>query len=86
MPFTITQDYIDKLIDNAEIETFETHTTVIVALTLENGFTFVSSSGCIDPKKYDKEIGYNIAMKHIEDEIWKCEGYKINAEIGGMFK
>ena len=66
MSFKIPEKYIDELIEKSDVDVFETHTTTIVALTLPNGYTIVDSSGCIDPKEYDKELGIKNAMNAIK--------------------
>ena len=78
MSFKIPEKYIDDLIEKSDVDVFETHTTTIVALTLPNGFTIVDSSGCIDPKEYNKELGIKNAMTAIKRKVWQLEGYRIN--------
>lgn len=74
---TVTQDQIDNMMKEAEY--FVEHRIfgkqcVVVAL-LENGFTLVGESACVDPDNYDEEIGLEIAIKDIEKQLWMLEGY-----------
>lgn len=69
-------DHIKRLIREAPKEVFTVFDNcTIVAIKLPNGFTVVESSGCIDPANYSEEIGKEICMNKIEDQVWKLEGY-----------
>ena len=72
----VPAEHIARLIEEApkEVSTVFGNCT-IVAIKLPNGFTVVESSGCIDPANYSEEIGEEICMRRIEDQVWKLEGY-----------
>ena len=72
----VPAEYIAKLIEEAPKEVFTVFDNcTIVAIKLPNGFTVVESSGCIDPANYSEEIGKEICLRKIEDQVWKLEGY-----------
>lgn len=74
---TVTQEQIDNILSNSEFEKFHRvfgKQCIVVAL-LPNGFTIVGESACVDPNNYDETIGYNLAMKDIENQLWMLEGY-----------
>lgn len=74
---TVTQADIDNILTNAKFEVFHKifgKQCVVVAL-LPNGFTIVGESACVDPNNYDETIGYNLARKDIEKQLWMLEGY-----------
>ena len=74
---TVTQEQINWILKNSIYEEFHEvfgKQCIVVAL-LPNGFTIVGESACVDPRKYDKTIGYNLALKDIEKQLWMLEGY-----------
>lgn len=82
---TITQEHINKIVEKTKftIEEFHGKLTVVVA-KLPNGFTVTKSSGCVDPKNYDVNIGFEICKGKIIDEIWYLEGYRLQCELGDI--
>ena len=79
---TVTQEQIDKLIAESEIEVntiFEKCTTVVVKL--KNGFVLTESSACVDKENYDVKIGTEICMERIKNKLWELEGYKLQCEL-----
>lgn len=78
----VTEEYIDSLLANAETLTYDLFDVqCVVVVKLENGFTLVGESGCVDPRNYDEKIGQKIAMRKIKDQLWMLEGYLLQNEI-----
>lgn len=80
----VKEEDIKKMLEEADVivsTVFET--TTVVTIRLKNGFTLTESSGCIDPKNYNKEIGAEICMAKIEDKLWELEGYALNKKLSG---
>lgn len=76
MSNTVTQEKVDRLFDDADIEIIELFgKCTIVAAKLPNGFVLVESSSCVDPANYNWEIGFNICKEKIKSKIWELEGY-----------
>lgn len=74
---TVTQTEIDSILSNSKFEVFHRvfgKQCIVVAL-LPNGFTIVGESACVDPNNYDETIGYDLALKDIEKQLWMLEGY-----------
>lgn len=65
-------DYIDR--------PFNT-TLTICMITLNNGYTVVGHSACINPDDYDMHIGRQVAYKKAEDQIWGLLGYVKRTEM-----
>lgn len=75
---TVTQDQINTLIAEADIEAFTKFgKTTVVMVQLKNGFVMIESSSCVDPANYDEMMGYEICMNRIANRIWELEGYKL---------
>ena len=69
-------EQIDALIDEAEViveDKFGCMTEVHVKLAC--GFIVTKTSACIDPLNYDREVGKEICMKKVRDDLWMLEGY-----------
>lgn len=79
----VPQERIEHLLDTAEVETFHRvfgKLTIVVA-QVENGFTLVGSSGCVNPDNYDEELGEEICINQIADQLWKLEGYALSERV-----
>jgi hypothetical protein len=50
-------------------------------LTLDNNFTVVGKSACVDPKLYDKEIGQRIAREDAIRQVWPLLGFRLADQI-----
>lgn len=79
----VTVDQVKSIIERSEFEVFHRvfEKQCIVVAKLPNGFTVIGESACVDPKNYDEEIGFNIAVKRIEDKIWELEGYALQVQL-----
>lgn len=72
----VPQAYIDEIIEKSEIKTCTYFgNCLVMAAKLPNGYVVVTSSGCIDPKNYSREIGKEICMRKLRDQVWALEGY-----------
>lgn len=54
-----------------------------VTLQMKNGFTIVETSTCVDPSKYNEEIGKQICLKKLEDKVWFLLGYLLQEKNSG---
>lgn len=81
----ITENQVNEILKNSEIvvNTLWGKCTVM-AVQLPNGFTIVEHCGCVDPANYKEEIGKQICLDKIKNEIWKLEGYKLQCEVGKL--
>ena len=79
---TITQEDIDKLLEEAEVGVATVHEKcTMVSVKLKNGFIITESSACVDPNNYDVETGFNICMDHIANKLWELEGYALQKKL-----
>lgn len=51
-----------------------------VTVRMKNGFTLRESTTCVDPAKYNEEIGKQICLEKIEDKVWFLLGYALQTE------
>lgn len=76
------QDILDQ-IKSAEFHVFQSKQTVC-CLTLNNGFTIIGESACVDPANYDADIGNAIAHKNAVNKVWMVEGYLLQEKLYGV--
>jgi hypothetical protein len=84
---TVTQEQIDRLIEQSEVAI---HTvfgkTTVVSVRLKNGFVFVESSSCVDPSNYNEKLGAEICLERIKNKLWEMEGYLLQETLYRMRK
>jgi len=79
---TITQEHIDSLFKQSEIQLWAVHDkTLVMAVKLPNGFVIVKDASCVDPKNFDIEIGKTICTERVKNQMWELEGYRLQDEI-----
>lgn len=49
--------------------------TTVCQLTMENGFTVLGFSACVDKANYDPAIGEKVALEDAQSKVWPYEGY-----------
>lgn len=55
-------------------------TTTVCQLFMENGYTIIGTSGCVDPTKFNKALGEKYAYEKAINEAWPLEGYLLAQE------
>lgn len=69
-------EQIDAILDEAEITVEDRFGCMtVVHAKLPCGFIITETSACIDPSNYNREIGREICMKRVRDNVWELEGY-----------
>jgi hypothetical protein len=58
--------------------------TTIVHATLVNGYKLTEASSCVDPTNYSKEIGTQICLEKIENQIWGLLGFLLQTAFNGV--
>jgi hypothetical protein len=49
--------------------------TTLCQLTLENGYTVIGQSACVDIENFDASLGRHYAKLDAIDKVWPLEGY-----------
>lgn len=79
---TITEEDIDNIIENSEIETITMFDKcTVVSCKLPNGFVITESSACVSPENYDEDMGVEICLERIKNKLWELEGYRLQCEL-----
>ena len=82
MKNTVTKQQIDELLAKSEIKVETVYDKVtVVNCKLPNGFVITEASGAVDPANYDEEIGKEICLKRLENQVWFLLGYQLQEEL-----
>lgn len=73
----VTMAEIVDAIKTVQYYRFPGTQVTICCLKLNNNFTAIGSSACVDPAEFDEELGKSIAYKRAEDEAWKLLGFRL---------
>jgi len=77
----VTKERVDHLMGTAEKQVIVFHAKhMTLVAKLENGFVIETSSGCIDPKSFDEELGEEVCTKKLKDKIWELESYAMQKQ------
>ena len=66
---------IESVIRSTEFIFLPDGKTTVCQLTLNNGYTVIGVSACVDPANFDSQLGSKIARENAVKEIWPLEGY-----------
>jgi hypothetical protein len=75
IPNRVTLGDIQSQVKSAYYHVVPDTTLTICVLTLNNGYTVMGSSACVDPASFNKAVGEQIAYDNALNEIWALEGY-----------
>ena len=82
MHFSITQEQIENIVDNAPYqEAIFWNKEYIRSYKLPSGFTILGRAAMIDPTGYDQEIANRIAREDAINQLWSLEGYRYQCEL-----
>ena len=80
---SISQEMVDNFIKSVDVITMGDRTTIVKA-TLINNFEIVKSSSCVSVENYSEEIGKEICMKQIKNEVWYLLGFLLCSAVNGI--
>lgn len=75
-----TEQIHAKIVDEAFM-VLPDHRTTLCQLTLENGYTVIGTSACVDIENFDASLGRHYAKERAIQEIWPLEGYLLAERI-----
>lgn len=84
--YVCTADIPNRLTREGLIEKIRFHdfvripesTTTVCVLTMQNGFTVMGKSACVDKAMFNKQMGEEIAMDDAIEKLWELEGYLLS--------
>jgi hypothetical protein len=71
----VTIEQIRAKIIGEEFLIMSDHRTTLCQLTLENGYTVIGQSACVDIENFDASLGRHYAKEDAINKIWPLEGY-----------
>lgn len=75
IPSQLTTADIQAKVKNTTYALMSDLRTTVCQITLENGYTVIGTSSCVDPKNYSRALGENYAYEDAFSKIWPLEGY-----------
>ncbi|QES88865.1 Gp49 family protein [Rhizosphaericola mali] len=83
IPNTVTKEQVADNMQDVEVRTIQefdkpvTHVTV----RMKNGFTVRESTTCVDPTNYSEEIGAQICLERIKNQVWFLLGFLLQESL-----
>ena len=77
----LTQALIDDQVARTQFTHFPGTTMTVCCLTLKNGFYVTGESACVDPRKFDFNLGCKLARENAVRKIWDLEAYMLRDYI-----
>ena len=73
---SLTDNDIDRFIEagRTEAKTIKERCTFVVS-EMPTGFLISKTSACVDKSRYSEEVGEEICMEHIRNEVWQYLGF-----------
>lgn len=73
----VTKEYISNRIEAISYKVFNQVLTVCT-LRLDNGFTAIGQSACVNPENYNEEIGRRVSYDRAFDQLWPVFGFLLS--------
>lgn len=78
---TITTQTIDARVDSINYTRIPNTTLTICTITMVNGFTVIGHSACVDPARFNQQMGEEIAYENAFEKLWELEGYLLAERV-----
>lgn len=75
LPVRVTLDGMQSKVKATSFTRLPDTTTTVCQLTLENGYTVLGTSACVDPTQYNQALGEKYAYEDAINKMWPLEGY-----------
>jgi hypothetical protein len=80
----VTEQEVEEAIRSSQYHRFECTNVTVCCLTLDNGFTTVGSSGCVDPAEFNEEVGRKIARRDAFSKAWAYLGFRLAEKLAAQ--
>lgn len=75
LPTTVDDEMIDNLIDGYRFDVLsDGRTTICTMSILNDNFTVIGKSACLDSSNFDADIGQRIAYNDAYEQMWEHAG------------
>lgn len=72
----VTKDQIEGRIDSVSYHRLGA-TTTLCFLALDNGYSVLGHSACVNPQNYDEQIGQSLAYEDAVRQLWPLFGFEL---------
>jgi hypothetical protein len=79
--FRITKELIESRIKSTEYIVWPQTTTTLCKIELDNGFSVIGHSACVDPKNFNKDVGQTIAHTNAFNQLWAHFGFMLSESL-----
>lgn len=79
LPNAVTKDSIEAKIARVEfiVRPFNSTLTICI-ITMQTGFSVRGESACVDPNKFNEQLGKEYAYEDAFNKLWALEGYLLS--------
>ena len=78
---SVDMDYILSRVKDVAFTILEGTTVTICSVTLDNGFSVRGESACVDPTRFNKEMGEKRAKDNAINELWQLLGFMVAEDL-----
>jgi hypothetical protein len=75
LPVRVTMEGMLARIVKTEYSALNDGKTTLCMLHIENGFTILGTSACVDPAQFNKALGEKYSFEKAVEQMWPLEGY-----------
>lgn len=79
--YTNGSDLLPEDEDGTETALEALRVLTVCTIVTKNGFTFVGTSGCVDPRNYDEQRGRELAREKAIELMWPAMGYELKQRL-----
>lgn len=73
-PTSIRRQDVERFAGDPVLRRVDEKTT-LVSVETQTGFVQHEACSCVDPEKYDEEIGRDVGYRRIVNQLWPCLGF-----------
>ncbi len=73
----VTTENVDASIVDVAYHHFHGTTVTVCCITLQNGFTVVGKSACVNPDNFDEDLGQQLALDDATQQIYSLLAFRM---------
>lgn len=78
---SINIDDLHKKIKSTTYQRIGDSTMTICVITMQNGYTVLGYSACVDPAAFKQALGEKYAFDNALNKVWDLEGYLLKEKL-----
>lgn len=80
----VTTQEIQDAIRKVQYYRFPGTNVTVCCITLDNNYTAVGQSACVDPAEFNEELGKSIAYKDAESKAWAALAFRLAEKMAAQ--